>query len=144
MEISPYLNFNGQCATAFKFYEGCLGGRIEVLMTHGESPMKDQVPADWQDKVLHARLIVNGRGENPDKAFALMGCDAPPTHYATPQGLAVTLSVPTTAEAERIYNALADHGKVTMPFQKTFWSSGFGMAVDRFGIPWMVSSEQQA
>jgi len=140
MELSPYLNFNGQCAAAFKFYEQCLGGRIQVIMTHGESPLKDQVPADWHDKVLHARLVL-GNDKTP---WALMGCDAPSTHYATPQGMAVTLSVTTTAEAERVYNALADQGKVTMPFQKTFWSAGFGMAVDRFGIPWMVSSEQPA
>ena len=56
MELSPYLNFNGQCAAAFKFYEQCLGGKIVMMQTHGESPMKDQVPPDWRDKVIHARL----------------------------------------------------------------------------------------
>ena len=51
MELSPYLNFNGQCAAAFRFYEQCLGGKIVMMQTHGESPMKDRVPADWHDKV---------------------------------------------------------------------------------------------
>jgi PhnB protein len=136
MELSPYLNFNGQCAAAFKFYEQVLGGKIVMMQTHGESPMKDNVPADWHNKVIHARLEFGGK--------ALMGTDAPPSHYATPQGIFVSISVAAPADAERIFNALAKDGKVTMPFQKTFWSAGFGMAVDRFAIPWMVNCEQPA
>ena len=135
MDLSPYLNFNGECATAFKFYEQCLGGKIVMMMTHGESPMKDQVPADWRDKVIHARLVVGDQ--------VLMGMDAPPAHYARPQGVHVSIVV-SPADARRIFNALAENGKITMPFEKTFWSSGFGMLVDRFGIPWMVNSEQPA
>jgi PhnB protein len=133
MDLSPYLSFNGQCAAAFTFYEQCLGGKIVMMLTHGESPMKDHVPADWQDKVMHATLAVGDK--------VLMGMDAPPTHYAVPQGIFVSITV-AAAEAERVFKALAESGKVTMPFQQTFWSSGFGMTVDRFGIPWMVSSEQ--
>jgi PhnB protein len=107
-----------------------------MMQTHGESPMKDQVPADWHDKVIHARLVV---GDS-----VLMGSDAPPTHYAAPRGLYVSISVAAPADAERIFNALADQGGATMPFQKTFWSPGFGMLIDRFGIPWMVNCEQAA
>ena len=132
MELSPYLNFNGQCAAAFRFYERCLGGKIVMMQTHGESPMKDQVPSDWRDKVIHARLVVDGH--------ALMGSDAPPDQYERPQGISVSISV-APADAERIFNALAEGGNVSMPFQKTFWSPGFGMVVDRFGTPWMVNSE---
>ena len=133
MELSPYLNFNGQCAAAFKFYEQCLGGKIVMMQTHGESPMKDHVPPEWRDKVLHARLVVGGE--------ALMGSDAPSDHYERPQGIYVSISV-APADGERIFNALAEGGNVSMPFQKTFWSPGFGMVVDRFGTPWMVNSEQ--
>jgi PhnB protein len=136
MELSTHLHFNGQCATAFRFYEQCLGGRIVTLLTHGETPAKDHVAADWQDKVIHARLVVGNK--------VLMGCDAPEPHYAAPRGMQVSLSVPTPAEAERIFKALAEDGTVTMPFQQTFWSPGFGMAVDRFGIPWMINTEQAA
>jgi PhnB protein len=136
MELSPYLNFNGNCAAAFKFYEQCLGGKIVMLQTHGESPMKDQVPADWGDKVIHVRMVVGD--------FVLMGSDAPSAEYAPPQGMYVSISVASAAEAERIFNALAENGKITMPFAKTFWSSGFGMVVDRFGTPWMVNSQEAA
>ena len=134
MQLNPYLFFNGKCESAFKFYEQCLGGKIVMMQTHGESPAKDHVPADWQDKVIHARLVV---GDS-----VLMGSDAPLPHYAAPQGMQVSISVATPAEAERIFKALAENGKVTMPFQKTFWSPGFGMCVDQFGIPWMVNTEQ--
>jgi PhnB protein len=136
MELGPYLNFNGRCAEAFKFYEQCLGGKIVMMQTHGESPMKEHVPADWRDKIIHARLVVGNH--------VLMGSDAPPEHYAAPQGMYVSTSVALPADAERIFNALAENGKVSMPFQTTFWSPGFGMLVDRFGIPWMVNCEPAA
>jgi PhnB protein len=136
MQLSPYLAFNGQCAEAFKFYEKCLGGKLEGMMTHGQSPMAQQVPPEWRDKIIHARLIVADQ--------ALMGADVPPQHYKQPQGFSVSINVKEIAEGERIFNALAESGKVQMPFQKTFWSAGFGMATDRFGTPWMVNCEQAA
>jgi PhnB protein len=136
MELAPYLNFNGRCAEAFTFYEKVLGGKIEMMQTHGESPMKDNVPADWQDKIIHVRLVVG--------KMALMGSDAPPAHYNAPQGMQVSLSVDSAADGERIFNELSAGGNVTMPYQKTFWSPGFGMTVDRFGIPWMVNVSPSA
>ena len=136
MKLSPYLNFNGQCAAAFAFYAQCFGGTIVFTQTFGDSPMKDQVPADWHDKVMHATLAF---GDN-----VLFGADAPPADYAAPRGIQMSIGVATPAEGERIFNALAESGTVSMPFQKTFWSSGFGSAIDRFGIPWMVNCEQAA
>jgi PhnB protein len=131
MNVSAYLNFDGTCAEAFRMYERVLGGRIETMQTHAESPMRDQTPVGWHDKVIHVSLAV---GDS-----VLMGSDVPPEHYTAPQGFGVTVSVPTTAEAERIFKALADGGRVTMPFEATFWSPGFGMVTDRFGTPWMVN-----
>jgi PhnB protein len=136
MELTPYLNFNGDCAEAFSFYERVLGGKIVMMQTHGESAMKDQTAPDWHDKVLHARLVVDGK--------MLMGSDAPPDGYVAPQGLFVSVSVKSAADGERIFKALTDGGTVNMPLQTTFWSPGFGMAVDRFGTPWMVNTEQAA
>ena len=133
MEVAPYLNFDGHCAEAFKFYEKTLKGKIVMLSTHGETPMKDQVPPDWQDKVIHARMELGN--------FVLMGCDAPASHYVKPQGTHVSVSVSSAAEGERIFNALAEGGSVTMPYAKTFWAAGFGMLTDRFGVPWMVNGE---
>jgi PhnB protein len=136
MQVSPYLIFNGQCEEAFKFYEKCLGGKIEAIFTFGESPMAQQVPAEWGNKVMHACLKIDG--------MSLLGCDPPHGRYQQPQGFSVSLSVKEPAETERIFNALAENGKVEMPIQKTFWSVRFGMLVDQFGIPWILNCEQAA
>ena len=136
MQLHPYLTFNGDCETAFRFYEQCLGGNIQTIMTWGDSPMADQVSLEWRDKIIHATLIV---GE-----VALGGSDSPPDRYEKPRGLSVTIQLEDPAEAERIFNALAENGTVQMPIQQTFWASRFGMCVDRFGIPWMVNCGQPA
>jgi PhnB protein len=135
-QLSPYLNFNGTCAEAFKFYERVLGGRLEALMTNAESPVANQVPADQRDRVLHARLVVGDT--------VLMASDAPPEYYSKPQGFFVSIQADDAAAGERIFQALAEGGSVTMPFERTFWAERFGMLVDRFGIPWMVNCEGPA
>jgi PhnB protein len=132
MEVTPYLNFNGTCREAFAFYQQVLGGTLEALQTHGDSPMKDHVPAEWHDKILHARLNVNGT--------TIMGSDAPEAHYTPARGMCVSIGLISASEGGRIFAALAEGGRVTMPFAKTFWSPGFGMVVDRFGTPWMINS----
>jgi PhnB protein len=136
VQLNPYLIFDGQCEAAFKFYEKCLGAKIVSMFTHGDSPMADKVAAEWRNKVMHSTLQVGDR--------VLMGSDAPPEHYETPKGFSVSLNVKDPAEAERIFHALAENGTIKMPIQKTFWSAAFGMLVDRFGIPWMINSEQAA
>jgi len=136
VHVNPYLNFDGQCAEAFRFYERVLGGKIEVMMTHRESPIAGEVPAEWRDRILHARLAVGDQ--------VLMASDSPPEMYQKPQGLYVSLNVEQSADAQRIFQALAENGTVTMPFEKTFWAAGgFGMLVDRFGTPWMINCEHE-
>jgi PhnB protein len=131
MQLSPYLLFNGDCEAAFKFYEKVLGAKIEGMMTNAGSPAEEHVPAEWREKILHARMAV---GES-----VLMASDAPPGRYEKPKGFSVSIQLKDTAQGEQIFNALAEGGTVGMPFQKTFWSPGFGMCTDRFGIPWMVN-----
>lgn len=134
MQLSPYILFNGQCEAAFKFYEQCLGGKITAMVTHENTPAEANVPAEWRDRILHARLTVGD--------WVLMGSDAPPERYEAPRGFSVTLGIDDPAEAERIFNALAEDGTVRMPLQQTFWAARFGMLTDRFGIPWMINCEQ--
>jgi len=131
MKLNPYLHFNGQCEAAFRFYEQCLGGKIEAMIPHAGTPAEQHVPPEWRDKIMHAALKLNGE--------FLMGGDSPPGRYQEPTGITVALHVEDPAEAERIFNELAENGKVEMPMQQTFWSKRFGMVVDRFGIPWMVN-----
>lgn len=131
MRLNPYLLFSGQCEAAFKFYERCLGGKIEAMITHAGTPAEKQVPPEWRDKILHARLAVGDE--------VLMASDAPPGRQEAPKGFSVSLEVNSAAEAERVFQALAENGTVRMPIQKTFWAERFGMLVDRFGIPWMIN-----
>lgn len=131
MKLNPYLHFNGQCETAFKFYEQILGGKIVFKMTYGESPMADKSPPGWRDKIMHAQMAV--------KDQVLMGADAPPERYDVPKGFSMSINLNDPAEAERIFNALVENGTAVMPLQQTFWAERFGMLVDQFGNPWMVN-----
>lgn len=135
MKINPYLNFNGDCAAALKFYEKVLGGKVIFSMTWAEMPGADQFPPETRKLIMHSTLNV---GDN-----VVMCADSPPGQYKAPTGLNVSIHVTGVPEGERIFNALAEGGKVTMPFQQTFWAPGFGMCVDRFGIPWMVNCEDK-
>src|ERR1700674_391001 len=134
MQLNPYLLFNGQCAAAFKFYENCLGGKIEVMMPHAGTPAESQVPANWRDKIIHARMVVGDK--------VLMGSDAPPDRYEAPKGFSISLDVDSPADAERIFKALSAKGTLSMPLQKTFFAESFSMLVDQFGIPWMILCQQ--
>jgi PhnB protein len=136
MQLSPHLNFNGNCETAFKFYEKCLGAKITFMMPYEGSPLANEVPAEWRGKILHASLQVGDA--------LILGADAPPGRYEKPQGFSVTLSPKDPAEAERIFVGLSDGGRVTMPMQETFWAARFGMLVDQFGIPWMINCPKAA
>jgi PhnB protein len=136
MRVSPYLLFNGQCEAAFKFYEKTLGGKIQALMPHEGTPAAKQVPADWQKKILHARMTIGDQ--------VLMASDAPPDRAQKTGGFSVSLEIEKPAEAERVFHALAEKGSVMMPIQQTFWAYRFGMLTDQFGIPWMINCEKAA
>jgi len=132
--LSSHIHFNGQCEEAFKFYEEVLGGKIDYMARYEGSPAADQVPAEWRGKILHAHLNLDGG--------TLMGADVPPGRYSKPQGFNLTISLKEINEGKDIFEKLAASGNVVMPFAPTFWSPGFGMCVDRFGIPWMVNCER--
>lgn len=131
MRWNPHLSFNGQCEAAFKFYEQCLGGTIVMMVTYGDSPMAEQTPSDWHNKILHATFALDDQ--------VLTGGDEASASYEKPQGFALLLSVDTAEEADRVFETLAEKGEVRMPLQETFWALRFGMLVDRFGIPWMIN-----
>ena len=134
MELNPYLHFNGQCEAAFKFYERCLNGKIVAMMPHAGTPAEQQVPAEWRNKIIHARLAFGDQ--------VLMASDVPPDQYEKPKGFSVTVTVSEAGEAEKIFKALAEGATVQMPIQETFWAVRFGMLVDQYGIPWMINCEK--
>ena len=132
MKLNTYVNFAGKCAEAFRFYEKHLGGKIGMMMTHGQAPDQSQVKPEFKDAVLHARISIGGT--------ELMGADIP---NAQPMRSAyLSLSVQSDAEAERIFSALSDGGEVFMPIEETFFATRFAQLRDRFGINWTIIHER--
>jgi len=136
MQINPYLFFEGNCEEAFRHYEKALGGTIMAMLPHEGTPAEQHAPPEWKKKILHARMEVGSE--------AIMASDAPPGHYQKPQGFSVSVTVKTKADAESVFNELANGGTVTIPLAQTFFSPAFGMVTDRYGVPWMVNCEQTA
>ena len=131
MQLNPHLSFKGECEAAFKFYEKCLGGKIVLMMSYGDSPMAGEMPPEWREKIIHATLAL---GDN-----RLTGADVAPESYQKAQGFSVLLNIDTVVEADRIFIELAESGVVQMPLEETFWAQRFGMLVDRFGVPWTIN-----
>lgn len=133
MQITPHLQFDGQCRAAFTRYQQLLGGELRVF-TYGDSPMAAQTESKWHDRIIHATLVLDGT--------ELAGADVLPPDYRRPQGFSVLLSFDDLSEAKRVFMELARDGEIRFPFQKTFWSPGFGVLVDQFGSPWEISCER--
>ena len=131
MQINPYLFYDSNCEAAFKFYEKVLGGKIEMMLRNEDGPADMPSPPERKKMIMHAKMSINGH--------VLMASDAPPAHFNKAQGFAVSLTFTDPAEAERKFTALLEGGSINMPFGKTFFSKGFGMGVDQFGMPWMVN-----
>jgi len=129
--LNPYVFYNGNCEAALKHYEKALGAKIEMMLRNEEAPPEMPSPPERKKQIMHARISIGGQ--------VLMASDAPPEHFHKPQGFSVSLTVADPAEAERKFKALCEGGSITMPFGKTFFSKGFGMGIDQFGIPWMVN-----
>lgn len=122
MRLDIYVNYRGSCEQAFRFYEQHLGGRITGMVRHGEQP-NPNLPADWQEKVLHARIEIG--------TTVLMGADIP---QAEPMRSAyLTLSPDREEDADRIYALLAEGGEIFMKLEKTPFANRFAMLRDRFG-----------
>jgi PhnB protein len=136
VQLYPNLTFNGQCESAFKFYEECFHGRIVFMMTYENAPVDLQTPSDWRKKIFHATFALAG--------FMFAGSDAPPGQYQKPQGFVLQMNLTDPLEAERIFKALAENGTVQMPLQETFWALRFSVLVDQFGIPWLINCEKPA
>jgi PhnB protein len=132
--VNPYLNFSGNCEEAFNFYRSIFGGEFATVMRFKDVPAEYQMDASEGEKIMHVALPI-GQGT------VLMGSDRPAAMGPTTPGDNSSISVSTGSEAEatRVFNGLSAGGQVTMPLEKAFWGSYFGMLTDRFGIQWMVS-----
>jgi len=135
MELEPYLLFDGKCEEALNFYKGIFGGNVD-LMRWKDAPADSGGPpitAETKDRVMHGRFKSNG--------FSFMASDATPGKTYGEGPISLSINLTDTAEAERIFNALAGGGNVEMPMQEMFWGAKFGMLTDKYGIDWMINCE---
>lgn len=130
MQLNTYLNYGGNCEQAFRFYEEHLGGAITMLMRHGEQPDARNVPPEWKNAVLHARMTLGGT--------EIFGADIPPDRFQPMRSAYLSLTVNSAEEAERVYALLKDGGQIFMKMEETFFASRFAMLRDRFGTSWMI------
>jgi PhnB protein len=133
MQVQPYLFFDGRCEEAIEFYRKTLGAEVTMLMRFKDSPEPHEpgmVPPGSENKVMHASFRIGDT--------TVMASDGQCVGKPSFQGFSLSLTVLNDAEAEQLFAALADSGKVQMPLTKTFFSSRFGMVADRFGVAWMI------
>ncbi|MFL5560503.1 MAG: VOC family protein [Gemmatimonadaceae bacterium] len=134
MKLFTYLNYGGNCREAFEFYAQHLGGRITMLSTHGEAPAPNNAPEGWKNMVLHARIEIGGT--------TIFGADVPPDRFQPMRSAYLSLTLDSTAEAERIYALLTKGGQIFMPMAETFFAYRFAMLRDSFGTSWMLLHEK--
>ena len=129
MQLVAYLNFPGTAREAMDFYAAALGGTVTQRFTYGESPMAEQCGPASADNIMHSQVEAGGA--------VLMGADGPPPHEAG--STTINIMPDTPEQADRIFQALAEGGTVTMPIEETFWAHRFGALTDKFGTSWMVN-----
>lgn len=127
MRLDVYVNYRGTCEAAFAYYAAHLGGRLTSLARHASQP-NPQLPADWHDKVLHARIEIGGT--------VLMGADIP--HGEPMRSAYLTLTLDSVSDTERVYELLSEGGEVFMPLAQMPFATRFAMLRDRFGTSWML------
>ena len=134
MELTPYLNFEGNAEEVLNFYKDALDGEIVMVSRYKDAPMP--FDEDWKDKIMHARLKFG-------KSLVMIS-DGPKDFKTTFNGnIQLSIEVEDENKMEEVFNKLAAGGKVTMPLQKQFWGAKFGMLVDKFGTGWMLSREEK-
>ena len=132
MNVQPYLSFEGRAQEAIDFYKSALGATVDMIMHFKDAPpeVQAQMSPQSKDKIMHAAFKIGDT--------RVMASDGQCTGKASFSGIALTLNAASNAEAEKLFNALAQGGKVNMPMSETFFANRFGMVADKFGVGWMV------
>ena len=132
MKVQAYISDRGRCEEALEFYKRSIGAEVIGLMRWKESlDATMKAPPGFEEKVMNASFRVGDT--------LMMADDSPGEAPAEYKGMTLAIEVADDAEAQRVFTALGEGGKVTMALAKTFWTSSFGMLTDKFGVPWMVN-----
>jgi PhnB protein len=130
MHVQPYLNFDGRCNEALEFYKKAVGAKVGMVMRFKDAPDKSMMSPGSEDNVMHSQFQIGDT--------TVMASDGRCTGKANFQGIMLSISADSEAEADRLFTGLADGGQVQMPLGKTFFSPRFGMVADKFGVGWMI------
>ena len=131
MRLEPYLFFNGRTEEALAFYQKALGAQTLSVLQFKDSPEGVNATPEWLDKVMHATFRIGS-----SMIMASDGVNATPQVFS---GFSISIAADDVESGQKMFAALSEGGDIRMAWQRTFWTSGFGMVSDRFGIPWMVS-----
>ncbi|MGE5425477.1 MAG: VOC family protein [Bacillota bacterium] len=134
MKINPYLNFEGKAEEAFEFYKSVFGGEFSRIQRYSETPEAGEVKKEDQNKIMHVSLPVGDAILMASDSVDSMG-----QKLLTGNNISLSIDTGSKEEADQLFKALSEGGKVDMPMDNSFWGSYFGMATDRFGIHWMIS-----
>jgi len=131
MQVQPYLSFEGRAEEAIEFYKKAVGAKVTMLMRNKESPEQPPgMPPNSGDKIMHCAMTI---GDS-----VVMATDGMMSGNPKFGGISLTINADSDAEAKKLFNNLAEGGQVSMPLNKTFFASSFGMVADKFGVHWMV------
>ncbi|MEW6994774.1 VOC family protein [Colwelliaceae bacterium MEBiC 14330] len=131
MNLSFHINFDGRCEEAFKFYEKNLGAVIGPLLSYQDSPISENIPDEWQDKILHGSISIDN--------IELAGTDTMSHEYEKPKGFCLLLRLPSEDSVKSLFKIFEEGGEVILSPQKTFWSPCYAIVTDRFGLPWKLN-----
>jgi PhnB protein len=136
VKVQPYVFFDGRCEEAIEFYKKTLGAEVTFMMRFKDNPEGEaHYTPGTGEKIMHAFFSLGGTG--------IMASDGLAKGNPKFEGISLSISAKNVAEAERLFAALSDGGKVTQPLIEAFFSPRFGMVTDRFGLGWMVVVEQE-
>jgi len=131
MKLSTFINFPGTCEEAFNFYADLFGLEIKEMKKYRGTPAVDRVPDEtWWDKIMHAEIVLDGH--------LILACDLAPPDYKKPQGIRLKISADSLADGQHYFSTLSDGGETHIPFAPAFWTEGFGMCEDKYGVTWVI------
>jgi PhnB protein len=133
VKVQSYLFFDGRCEEAIEFYKKTLGAKVQMMMRFKENPEGKNNPMcapGSEDKIMHSSLLIGDT--------EVMASDGYAKGNPEFKGFCLSVTAKDEADADRMFNALGEGGKVQMPMMKTFFSPRFGMVADKFGVGWMV------
>jgi PhnB protein len=140
MQVQSYLFFDGRCEEALDFYKKALSAQVEMMMRFKDGPPSGNPgegcagPMPDGNKVMHSSFKVGDT--------TIMASDGMANGKPEFKGFSLSINAKNDAEAERLFKALSDGGRIEMPLAKTFFSSAFGMVADKFGVGWMITVAQ--